>query len=208
MLHPHTELRFINDTIGYGIFATHDIPKGTITYAKDALEIQITPEAYNQLAGDYKRISDKYSYIDENGIRIISWDHAKYMNHRCDCNSMSTGYGFEIAIRDIQKDEEVTDEYALFNLEEDMPVACGCDNCREVIRTDDIDRYHPEWDERIMQALQVFQQVEQPLLALLDHDTRINLMAYLNGHQEYRSVQQLKFIPATKSRKTRGMIES
>lgn len=202
MLHPHTELRFINDTIGYGIFATRDIPRGTITYTRDALEIQITPQAYADLDASTKDITDKYSYMDENGVRIISWDHAKYMNHRCECNTMSTGYGFEIAIRDISKDEEITDEYALFNLEQDMPVACGCNDCRRIVRTDDIDRYHQQWDASIRIALNGFQQVEQPLLPILDHDTRVELMAYLNGHQAYRSVQRLKFFPSTELKTT------
>jgi hypothetical protein len=37
MIHPWTELRFINDSIGYGVFATQFIPKGTIVWALDDL---------------------------------------------------------------------------------------------------------------------------------------------------------------------------
>ena len=33
MIHPSTELRFINDEIGYGVVATRFIPKGTIVWA-------------------------------------------------------------------------------------------------------------------------------------------------------------------------------
>lgn len=47
MIHPKTELRYINDTVGYGVFATDRIPKGTIVYVKDSLEITVSPADLN-----------------------------------------------------------------------------------------------------------------------------------------------------------------
>ena len=41
MLHPDTELRVVSADIGFGVFATALIPKGTIVYIKDPLEIEI-----------------------------------------------------------------------------------------------------------------------------------------------------------------------
>ena len=38
MIHPNTRLGFVNEEIGYGVFATALIPKGTIVYVKDDLE--------------------------------------------------------------------------------------------------------------------------------------------------------------------------
>ena len=38
MIHPHTELRFINEQMGFGVFATQFIPKGTIIWALDELD--------------------------------------------------------------------------------------------------------------------------------------------------------------------------
>jgi len=35
MIHPDTEVRFINDEIGYGVVAKKLIPKGTITWVQD-----------------------------------------------------------------------------------------------------------------------------------------------------------------------------
>ena len=43
MIHPNTELRFINPVVGYGVFATDFIPEGTITYVKDSLELEVSP---------------------------------------------------------------------------------------------------------------------------------------------------------------------
>lgn len=42
MIHPHTVLKFVNETIGNGVFATAPIPMGTITYALDALDLHFT----------------------------------------------------------------------------------------------------------------------------------------------------------------------
>ena len=47
MIHPNTQIQYINDLIGYGVFATEFIPKGTITYVKDSLELEISPADFH-----------------------------------------------------------------------------------------------------------------------------------------------------------------
>lgn len=198
MIHPDTYLKFIDDNIGYGVFASKAISKGTIVYVKDSFDIEVLPEQYLGLNEADKAILDKYSYTDENGAAILSWDHAKYVNHRCDCNTISTGYGFEIAIRDIAQDEEITDDYGLFNIDYEMEVSCACHDCRQVLRNDDIDRHYATWDRHVREALRHVTEVEQPLWRLLEHDTHHQLMSYLNGHAKYKSVMALKFTPLGK----------
>lgn len=193
MIHPNTELRFVNKEIGYGVFATKAIPKGSIVYIKDALEIEISPQQYQMLDQHHQDIVEKYSYIDESGCRIVSWDHAKYVNHNCDCNVMSTGYGFEIAIRNINADEEITDEYGLFNIPYPININCGCLQCRKTLKVDDIDNFYPSWDEKVASALQQLLSVEQPLLHLMDAETKSSLMNFLSGQGRYRSVYNLKY---------------
>lgn len=192
MIHPKTELRFVNKEIGYGVFATAHIPKGTILYVKDYLDIEIGEEEFNTFDDNYKNIVDKYSYIDERGIRVVSWDHAKYVNHKCDCNSMSTGYGFEIAIKDIEAGEEITDEYGLFNSPLPIPLNCGCKDCRKTVFSTDIYRYHEDWDTLIVSALSHIHSVDQPLWYLIDMNTKSSLQAYLEGKDEYRSIINLR----------------
>jgi hypothetical protein len=193
MIHPHTRLQYIDDVIGYGVFATRFIPKGTITYVKDLLEREIPWDEFQQLDPEMQVVAEKYSYIDERGVRIVSWDFAKYVNHCCHCNTMSTGYGFEIAIRDIHPGEEITDEYGIFNLEWDMEVKCRYANCRRHITHDDLDRYHAEWDKAIQPALQLLFEVNQPLLHLLEEKTVAQLQQYLHDPSCFKSVYQLKF---------------
>ena len=140
-----------------------------------------------------QEIVEKYSYIDERGIKILSWDNAKYMNHRCECNTLSTGYGFEIAIMDIEEGEEITDDYGLFNLEYDFEVDCGCRHCRKKISANDLDKYWKKWDYQIRESLCYVDIVSQPLWRLLDYDTFLALMEYISGRAEYSSVRNLKY---------------
>lgn len=193
MMHPNTQVRFINGAIGCGVFATGFIPKGTIVYVKDALELEVSAAQYAQLTPVLQESVEKYSYIDERGYRILSWDHAKYVNHCCNCNTMSTGYGFEIAIRDIYPDEEITDEYGMFNLEVEMPLSCGQPNCRQKVGKYDLDAYFADWDEKVQGALNLVHTTDQPLYPLIEAETREALERYLGHLEGYRSVRGLKF---------------
>lgn len=193
MIHPQTRLQYIDDEIGYGLFAASFIPMGTIVYVKDSLEREIWPDEYLQMDPEIQREAEKYSYIDERGVRIVSWDFAKYVNHCCQGNTISTGYGFEIAVRDIQPGEQITDEYGIFNLEWDMQVVCSKPGCRRRITNSDFDRYYPEWDEKIQKALVRVFDVEQPLLSLIDDSTVEALIDFLQEDKNYRSVYSLRY---------------
>ena len=193
MIHPKTELRFVSSEIGYGVFATEFIPKGTILYVKDDLEIKVSKARFKRMDQTHRDIVEKFSYIDETGVRVVSWDHAKYINHRCDCNPMSTGYGFEIAIRDIARDEEITDDYGMFNIPQPVEINCQCHNCRKVLRPNDIDEYYERWDVLVQDAIGYIYHVEQPLWDVMDAVTKSEIEQYLSSQSEYRSVLHLKY---------------
>lgn len=192
MIHPHTELRQVNKTKGRGIFATKGIPIGTITYVKDPLEIEIAPDDPRMEHPELSTIIETYSYMDEDGVRILSWDNAKYVNHCCCCNTMSTGYGFEIAIRNIAAGEEITDEYGMFNIEYAMELSCEKSNCRKTVSDHDLDVHYREWDQIVCNSLQHLNNVEQPLLSFLDNDTRNALQQFLDTGEGYHSVLNLR----------------
>lgn len=199
MIHPSTQVRFIDSARGYGVFATAFIPRGTIVYVKDALEVEVSPEWYDQYPEYLQQVIEKYSYIDERGLRILSWDHAKYVNHCCQCNTMSTGYGFEIAIRDIEEGEEITDEYGMFNLEYEMPLSCAQPNCRGAIRSGDWESEGPRWDAQVVEAMACIPLVDQPLVPIIDSDTWQAVQAFLAHRETYRSVLHLRWTSARKS---------
>ena len=193
MIHPQTELRYVNDIVGYGVFATDKIPEGTIVYVKDSLELVITPIDYLTHAKPMRKVIDKYSYIDENGNRIVSWDFAKYVNHCCNYNTISTGYGFEIAIRDIEQGEQITDEYGIFNLEQEMECLCQEPLCRKRIKPNDFDTKYQEWDHKILKSLTKLFQVAQPLITFIDEETTRELESFCHNPHAYKSVYSLKY---------------
>ncbi|MCA9973553.1 MAG: SET domain-containing protein [Anaerolineales bacterium] len=186
MMHPATEIRFVNVTVGHGVFATEPIPAGTIVYVEDRLEIRLAED--DPLCQDpaYKSVIDRYAHEGAAGERIICWDYAKYVNHCCHANSLSTGWGFEIAIRDIAAGEEITDEYALFYRFE-IPLACHHLDCRRVLQpAQDVATYGRSWDSLVQAALQHTAGVPQPLLPYLDAETAVELRQYLETGRGYR----------------------
>lgn len=196
MIHPSTELRHIDAELGYGVFATARLPKGTITYVWDPLEIEISPDDPSLQEPALREAIERYSYIDPRGVRIVSWDHAKYVNHCCQSNTMSTAYGFEIAVRDIEPGEQITDEYGMFNLREPMKLRCSGSLCRGEVQAADLDRFSSVWDEQIKAALELVELVPQPLWPLIDPASAVEVERYARWGEGYRSVRELREINA------------
>src|SRR5262245_24036806 len=125
MIHPDTELRFVDDVVGYGVFATRLIPRGTITWAPDELDQVFTPARRAALSDEARARLERFTYVDLDGNHVLCWDHARYMNHSCEPNCLAAGYDFEIALRDIQPGEELRDDYGSLNVETDFECRCG-----------------------------------------------------------------------------------
>lgn len=193
MLHPDTELKHTNSDIGLGVFASDFIPAGTVVYVKDWLEISISQDSPFLAQPEYREFIYKYSYTDFSGELILSWDNARFINHSCGCNSLSTGYGFEIAVKDIFPGEELTDDYGLFIGNHKMNCECGSPGCRGLISLDTFDECVPEWDRIVKKALENIRNVNQPLLKFIDYGTYQQLSNYLNDGQDYCSVMAMKY---------------
>src|SRR5262249_13901615 len=71
MIHPHTELRLINPEIGWGVFATKPIPKGTVTWVRDELDHIVSPARFRALGPLYRELLEKYTYRDKAGNYIL-----------------------------------------------------------------------------------------------------------------------------------------
>ena len=168
MIHPYTEVRFINEKIGYGVVATRFIPKGTITWALDKLDRIFTPEQVSQMDSVYQQILDTYSYRNPEGNHVLCWDNARFVNHSSNSNCITTAYDFEIAVRGIHPGEELTDDYGYLNIEEPFEVVPEEGTDRTVVYPDDLLRYYHIWDEKLLHAFQDFLNVPQPLLRLID----------------------------------------
>lgn len=94
---------------GIGVFATHDIPKGTRVYTN----------SFNMRKLNAKDIPDelrKYCiYLDNNEClcpeRFDRMDVSWYMNHADEPNLVEVSEGHVIAARDIKTGDEITVDY-------------------------------------------------------------------------------------------------
>lgn len=178
MFHPHTELRFVSESIGLGVFATQLIPKGTITWALDALDQVFPPTALDSMSPMLRGVMDKYSFTDRRGKLILCWDHARFVNHSCEANCLSPGgFDFEIAVRDIHAGEELTDDYGTLNIDHGFECLCGSKGCRGRIMPDDAVRMADTWDGLIQGAVSRIGSVKQPLWELVKDPEEVKALA-------------------------------
>lgn len=163
LIHPHTELRFINDEIGYGVVATRRIPKGTITWCLDRLDRVLTQDEADALGAEYNEILDRYAFRDAEGRLVLCWDLGRYVNHSFHPSCLPTAYDFELAVRDIEPGEELTDDYGSLNLDRPFEALPERHTRRRLVRPDDPTRLHVTWDRKLRDAFRFFNEVEQPL---------------------------------------------
>jgi len=188
MMHPDTVMAKVNDKKGLGVIATKFIPKGTIVYAIDPIDTKVplnSPLLDDPRYGDIVR---RYGYATGPEGYVIGWDHSKYVNHSCAPNTISTGWGFEIAIKDIAEGEEVVDEYGLFNIESDLRCACGAPGCRGYISRNDWEALTPVWDSWVKDSLKQFEKVDQPMLKYINGPVVSEIKNYISTDKGYRSV--------------------
>ncbi len=195
MIHPDTELRFINEQIGYGVVALKPIPKGTITWANDKLDRKFTPKEVRSMDLLYQQVLDKYTYRNAEGHYILCWDNARFVNHSSNSNCMTTAYEFEIAIRDIAPGGELTDDYGYLNLEEPFEVIPEPGSNRHIIYPDDLLRYYPQWDEALLKSFPRIMEVDQPLFQLLDPALRDKVKHIIAGDIKMDSILNCYYNP-------------
>ncbi len=131
VLSNKVEIR-INSLNGKGIFAKENIKKGEIVFIKGG-HILTRDEIFSSgVINSYFPISDEYflgatNKDEEDQIKL-------YQNHSCNPNVGLHGEITFIAMRDIEKDEELTVDYAFIDNEDySFECTCGSNNCRKII---------------------------------------------------------------------------
>ncbi|MDC8002012.1 SET domain-containing protein [Aequorivita todarodis] len=192
MIHPKTELKFISNQIGYGVVATEFIPAGTITWALDDLDREFTPAKLKKMNPLYQNILETYCYRNNKGNFVLCWDYGRYVNHSFKSNCISTAYDFEIAIRDIQPGEELTDDYGYLNVSEPFK---GIDEGtrRKTVYPDDLLNHHHIWDKQLLKNFPNILKVEQPLKSLITPKLWNEITAIAEGKKEMKSIKENYF---------------
>ena len=187
MIHPKTEIKFISDDIGYGVVATKFIPAGTITWVLDKLDREFTPEEVNSFEPFYKNIIDTYSFRNNKGNLVLCWDNGRFVNHSFNSNCLTTAYDFEIAVRDIQPGEQLTDDYGYLNISEPFR---GIDEGteRKIVHPNDLVNFHKIWDKKIDKVFGNILKLEQPLRALIDDKLWRKVENIIEGQEPMDSI--------------------
>ncbi len=181
MIHPHTELRSAGEGVGYGLFATRLIPKGTITWVQDALDIVLTPAQVSELGDGHRAILDRYAFVDAEGLSILCWDFGRFLNHSCSPNCLCFGDLVDVAGRDILPGEQLTCDYGLLNGEETFTCLCGAPGCLGRADRQAFECRAPEVDRVVLTLLPLIAKLDQPLKPFLNPDHAARLAAILNG---------------------------
>jgi len=187
MIHPHTELRFISNEIGHGVFATKLIPAGTITWVLDKLDRVFTSTEFQALDPVYQNILDYYTFKNNKGQYVLCWDNGRYVNHSFNSNCLTTAYDFEIAIRDIQPGEQLTDDYGYLNIT--LPFR-GIDEGtkRKTVYPDDLVKYYKVWDNKIKKVFHKIPELEQALRHMIPEDQWQLILDIAYGKTEMDSI--------------------
>ena len=173
--------------MGYGVVATEFIPAGTITWAIDKLDREFTPKEFKALDKIYQNILDFYSFRNNKGNFVLCWDNGGFVNHSFNSNCLSTAYDFEIAIRDIQPGEQLTDDYGYLNIAEPF-TALDEGTERKVVYPDDLLRCHKEWDEKLMSVFPAIPTVKQELGGLLSEALWEKVKSIAEGQNQMESI--------------------
>lgn len=196
MLHPNTEVRFINQQVGHGVFATRPIPAGTAVWALDRFDRVWREDEVRALEPVYQEILEKYCFRDREGSWVFCWDNTRYINHSFRPTCIATPYQFEIAVVDIAAGQEITNDYGFFNIIEPFDCLPEDGIARTRVLPDDLLRCAPEWDRQLAAAFARFQQVAQPLAPIIKPEHLATLARIARGEEPPASIINCYFDPA------------
>jgi hypothetical protein len=188
MIHPHTELRRVSSDIGYGVYATAPIARGTITWVLDALDLVLPAQRVASMPAAYQPILERYCFVDDHGDNVLCWDLGRYTNHACEPTTVSIGTICDVAARDIAPGEEITCEYALLNIREVIICQCGSPRCRGRVQASDLERIAPTIDRTVAELVPVVARQKQVLLDFMLAAQRARLDEVLAGRATVPSV--------------------
>ncbi len=187
MIHPNTEVKFISKEVGHGVVATEFIPAGTITWALDKLDREFSLSDLQNMEPIYRSIVETYTFRNNKGNYVFCWDHGRYVNHSFDSNCLSTAYDFEIAIRDIQPGEQLTDDYGYLNIIQPFK-AEDEGTKRKYVYPDDLLKYHKVWDKKIKKVFGNIIKLDQPLKPILSKELWEKIESIIDGKSQLDSI--------------------
>lgn len=124
MIHIAYKLK-ASDLHGIGLFANEDIKKGQLIYtASPLLDLNITQAQFDSLEQKEKDEILWWGFFDQpSQMWHVDFDVSKFINHSPSATvaqDKNHDEAYLIATRDIQPDEELTQNYLEFETEDDL----------------------------------------------------------------------------------------
>lgn len=113
----------MSDIHGIGLFAAEFIREGTVVWrSHPAVDIRLAEEQILGLPEPCREQIQKYSYREKHsGLYVLCGDDARFFNHSAEPNCIDVfggeGEDLTVAARDVEQGEELTCDYALFDLD-------------------------------------------------------------------------------------------
>ena len=97
---------------GLGLFAAEDIHAGRVWWRYDpALDQARTPEQVAAMEPDAREFWETYAFKRRDGVMVLCFDHARFVNHADYPNSRDDDDGCSVAVVDIPAGTEITENY-------------------------------------------------------------------------------------------------
>lgn len=171
MIHPDIYVK--SNHKGLGVFAGRDFKRGEILWIIDENDLRLTFDHYNSSKKEDQDKLNVHAYMDSEYNVILAWDAGKYVNHDCEPNSTSLIQfdNISIALRDIQKDEEIVEDYASYFAHfETFNCQCQSERCRgKVLSGQDL---HEDLRLDLAEIAPVIRSLDQHLLTIDNEESR------------------------------------
>ncbi len=166
MMHPDTTVRWIDDDVGLGVVATATIPVGSLVWVRDTLDRVVSTHQFDSLP-PLQRAALRRHVWQEGGRWYLTWDHGRYTNHCCEPNCAGLDGEFDLAIRDIEAGDQITNDYGWLAMEVSFACRCGARDCRGWIGEDSSSPPDGALVSPYLDALRRLPHTEQPLWPLV-----------------------------------------
>lgn len=176
MLHPQTAV-LPSTKGGIGVFATSQIPAGTVVWAPCRSCPRHDPQSMLRMMPEQRAWIVEFGYgLADQGM-IVACRNAHLLNHSCDASALDQGLDFGVAVRDIAAGEEIDIDYRTFVNDPDFIFSCRCQSpfCVGDVTPDqglDFDLI-AVWRARLEPVLPLIAAVPQPCHAELSAISRI-----------------------------------
>lgn len=192
MMHPHTQLGFVNEEIGIGVFATQFIPKGTVLWVLDELDRKLDDSYINSLTEIQQERIYKYAFrdtvfMDSENKLILASDLGQFMNHSTQANCVPLPYELVIACKDIEPGEELTDDYRWFDVDYAFEYKSE-DGTAKKVKANDIFDCYAELERLAEESLRHYDRVSQPLESLIKPKYLDKIKSFIAGQGKLNSI--------------------